>query len=564
MFGLAVDALIVGSGAAGLTAAAVARSLGLDVILVEKTDKIGGTTSYSGGTIWIPNNTISVGRGVLDTKESSRDYISHSLAQHGRKGRESSDARIDAFLDKGPEMVEFLIKRGVKWSPKPSPFPDYHPEIEGALPSGGRTLDPAVFDAAALGSWNNKIRRPPHSAPAKYFHDFRILTKPHASLLDFLKNCWMKFCAKFFTVMMCSPVYMGCSLVAQLLALFLRDETREPSIHLNARLVDLVIKDGHVRGGNIQLANGQVTTVYARYGVILAAAGFARRQDLRDKHLPFTQTKWTLTQPNGDSGDALCAGQRAGAATALLGEAWWIPTMADPLSGQTIPAMFEIAKPNCIIVDGQGSRFLSEADPYGDAGRSLHKHLAKGCGPAWLILDSNYRKRYTLGSLGPGTEPTDKAMANGYIRKADTISELAEQISVDGARLTKSVEEWNKACEIGRDERFRKGQSEYQAFIGDRSARHPNIGPVALAPFYAVPVQPGDAGTKGGLLTDEFARVVRPDGSVIPGLYAAGNSAASVMGATSLGAGVTIGPAMTFAYIAVQDIQRRKNGYCAE
>ncbi|KAL2015078.1 hypothetical protein VTK56DRAFT_6328 [Thermocarpiscus australiensis] len=362
--------------------------------------------------------------------------------------------------------------------------------------------------------------------------------------------------------MMGSPVYMGCSLVAQLLGLCLQDKTRKPSIYLNARLKDLIIQDGHVQGGNIQLADNQVATVHAQYGVILAAAGFARRQDLRDQHLPFTQTKWTLTQPDGDSGDALLAGQKAGAATALLEEAWWIPTMADPLSGQTIPAMFEISKPHCIMVNKKGLRFFSEAEPYGDAGRSLHENLANGCGPAWLILDSNYRKRYTLGSLEPGIEPTDNAMAAGYIFRADTISKLADQISVDGVGLTKSVEEWNETCRTGIDRRFGKGQDEYQVFIGDSSASHPNIGPIALPPFYAVPVQPGDAGTKGGLLTDEFSRVIRPDGSFIPGLYAAGNSAASVMGSTSLGAGVTIGPAMTFAYIAVQDIYRRKNEVC--
>lgn len=553
-----VDALIVGSGAAGLTAAAVAQSLGLNVMLVERTDKIGGTTSYSGGTIWIPNNSISMRYKVRDTRTSSRTYMDHSLLQHGTKRPESSDARIDAFLDNGPDMVDFLIKQGFKWSPKPSPFPDYHPETEGALRSGGRTLDPAVFDAATLGSWSNNIRRPLHSAPAKYFHDFRILTKPCASILDGLKIWWMGFCAKLLTATMGSPVYMGCSLVAQLLALCLRDKPRKPSIHLNAPLKNLIIKDGRVQGGIIQLANDQVATVHARYGVILAAAGFARSQDLRNQHLPRTQTDWTLTQPDGDLGDALRVGEEAGAATALLDEAWWIPTMADPSSGQTVPAMFEVSKPHCIIVNKQGLRFLSEADPYGDAGRSLYKHLAAGCGPAWLILDSNYRKRYTLGSLGPGAEPAD----NGHIFKADTISGLADRIGVDGAGLTKSIKEWNETCDTGTDERFGKGQGEYQAFVGDSSARHPNIGPVALAPFYAIAVQAGDAGTKGGLLTDEFSRVVRPDGSFIPGLYAAGNSAASVMGPTSLGAGVTIGPAMTFAYIAVQDMCRRRNEAC--
>lgn len=445
-------------------------------------------------------------------------------------------------------MVEFLASQGFEWSTGPSPFPDYHSDVEGALPSGGRTLDPASFDASALGSWNDIVRQPPQS-PAQYFHDFCILTRPVP----------LPPAGPVAAAMESAAYTMGCSLVAQLLALYLRDEKNEQSIHLGTPLIDLVLEDGHVRGGKVRLPTGSVATVSAKYGVILATAGFARSQALRDLHLPLSQTNWTLTQPDGDLGDALLAcAETAGAATALLGEAWWIPTMTDPLSGQTVPAMFEISKPYCIVVDEDGLRFMSEPDPYGNAGRALYTHVVnkRRGNSAWLILDSNYRQRYTLGSLGPGIEP---GVGAGSLHRADTISQLASRINVDRAGLDKTIADWNKMCETAPDPEFdRRRRDKYQAFVGDSSARHPNVGPIAVPPFYAIAIYPGDVGTKGGLLTDELSRVVRPDHSVIPGLYAAGNSAASVMGPASPAAGVTIGPAMTFAYIAVRDVYERK------
>jgi succinate dehydrogenase/fumarate reductase flavoprotein subunit len=543
-----VDVLVAGTGVTGLTAAVVARSLGLNTLLVERTDKIGGTTSYSGGTVWIPNNMISTRSGVQDTGESARRYLDGVLERYGPRGPGSSDARVDAFLTKGPEMVEFLASQGFEWSANPSPFPDYHSDVEGALPSGGRTLDPAPVDASALGSWKDKVRRPPQSVPAQYFHDFCILTRPGPLPPTGPVAATME-----------SAAYMGCSLVAQLLALYLRDEKNQQSIHLGTPLIDLLVEDGHVRGGKVRLSTGSVATVSAKYGVILATAGFARSQALRDLHLPLSQTKWTLAQPGGDLGDALLAcAETAGAATALLGEAWWIPIMADPLSGQTVPAMFEISKPHCIIVDEDGVRFMSEPDPYGDAGRALYTHVVnmRRRRSAWLILDSNYRQRYTLGSLGPGIDP---GVGAGSLHRADTISQLASRINVNPAGLDKTIADWNKMCETGPHSEFdRRRRGRHQTFVGDSSARHPNVGPIVLPPFYAIAIYPGDAGTKGGLLTDELSRVVRPDHSVIPGLYAAGNATASVMGPASPAAGVTIGPAMTFAYIAVRDIYERK------
>ncbi|KAK2728899.1 3-oxosteroid 1-dehydrogenase (flavocytochrome c) [Colletotrichum kahawae] len=282
----------------------------------------------------------------------------------------------------------------------------------------------------------------------------------------------------------------------------------------------------------MESGDGERVEVEAPYGVVLATGGFARRQDLRREYLPHTRTEWSLTQPEGDTGDALLVGRRIGAAVSLMGEACWIPTMIDPVSGTRTTALFELCK------------------PYGiNSGRPLYKRQVDD-DAAWLILDWNHRRRYTLGSLGPGTDPVD-ALSNGNMFKAETVASLAGKIGIDADGLIRTVENWNRMCATGVDDEFSKGKSTYQLFVGDRSAQWSNMGAVARAPFYAIAVKPGDAGTKGGLLTDEHARVVDEKGAPIVGLYAAGNSSASVMGTTSLGAGVTLGPAMAFAYAAV-------------
>ncbi|GKT61098.1 hypothetical protein ColTof4_01206 [Colletotrichum tofieldiae] len=551
----AIDILVVGSGAAALAAAATAKQLGLRTMVIEQTDKIGGTTAYSGGTIWIPQNSISKAAGFNDSRDAARQYLQDSLAQCGGAGPESSPARIEAFLDGGPETVDFFRRLGLRW--RSSPIPDYHPEVSGAMDAGGRTLDPCPFDAGTLGRWTDCLRRPEHSAPVAYFHDFFTLTKPFASPIDFLTVFWIRLRALFRSRTMARPTYMGSSLIAQLLDICLRKKGAAVKIKLNTKLKSLIVEGGAVRGAVVESEGAERIEVYAPHGVLLAAGGFARREDLRREHLPHIGAEWTLTQPEGDTGDALEAACGVGAATSLMGEAWWIPTIIDPGSGKLATALFELCKPHCIVVDQQGSRIFSEADPYGDVGRALYRRCGVNNAAVWLILDWNYRKRYTLGSLGPRVEPID-ALANGHIFKAADLASLAARIGVEAAGLLRTVETWNQMCDDGVDREFGKGQSKYHLFVGDRSAKRPNMGPLNKPPYYAIQVTPGDAGTKGGLLTDEHGRVADERGDAVAGLYAAGNSSASVMGSTSLGAGVTLGPAMTFARLAVLHMFERQ------
>ncbi|KAK1656938.1 FAD binding domain-containing protein [Colletotrichum godetiae] len=537
-----IDVLVVGSGAAALAAAATAKQLGLRTLVIEQSDKIGGTTAYSGGTIWIPQNSVSEAAGCNDSRDAARRYLQDALAISGGAGPESTPARIDAFLAGGPAMT--------------LSNPRLSPEIPGAMDAGGRTLDPCPFDAGTLGCWADRLRRPGHSAPVAYFHDFVVLTKPYASAIDLLTLCWMKLRAFFRSKTMARPTCMGSSLVAQLLDICLRKGSTAVQIKVNTKFKDLLVEGEAVCGAVVESKDSGMFKVYA-HGILLAAGGFARREDLRREHLPLIGPEWTLTQPEGDTGDALEAACKVGAATSLMGEAWWIPTIIDPGSGRLTTALFELCKPHCIVVDRQGSRIFSEADPYGDVGRALYHRSRGDDNNAWLILDWNYRSRYTLGSLGPRVEPVD-ALARGHIFRADDLASLAAQIGVEAKGLLRTVETWNQACDDGVDGLFGKGRSNYHLFVGDRSAKRPNMGSLDQPPYYAIRVTPGDAGTKGGLLTDEYGRVVDTHGNAIDGLYAAGNSSASVMGATSLGAGVTLGPAMTFAHLAVLHMSYRQ------
>ncbi|KAK2737748.1 hypothetical protein CKAH01_18824 [Colletotrichum kahawae] len=518
-----VDVLVVGSGAAGLAAAATAMRLQLSTLLIEQTDKIGGMTAYSSGTVWIPRNKVAQDDRCADRIKDAQEYLEGSLDKSGRRRSESSPERVDALLTQGPKMVK-----------------------KGAQAAGGRMLDPAPFDAATLKAGRGDLRAAAHMVPAAYFHDFHAFSQLQASAWDFVHVQWLRLWAWARSRVMAEPTYMGCSLVAQLLAICKNSPEIGFKLELNTALKELKRESSAVPVAVVESKGGERSEIHARFGVVLATGGFARCETLRKEHLPHVGTEWTLTQPQGDTGDAMRAAGDAGAVTSLLSEAWWIPTMIDPGSGQITIALFELGKPHCIVVDRQGRQVFAEADPYSESGRALYK-LCEESRDAWLVVDAAYRARYALGTLTPGTDPSE-AVASSRIHRADTVKRLAGQIKA--AELTTTVDRWNEACERGVDGQFGKGNGAYHRFVGDARAKRPNLGTIAQPPFYAVALRPGDAGTRGGLRTDHNAQVLDMDRKLIKGLYAAGNASALVMGATSLGAGVTLGPAMTFAYIA--------------
>ncbi|KAL3587977.1 hypothetical protein FPOAC2_13876 [Fusarium poae] len=563
------DILIIGAGAGGLAAAAAAHDQGLRVILVEKEGHVGGTTFRSGGCMWMPNNFLMQETGIEDSKEQAARYI-NAVAKLGSPVLEEQavhvdlrDKRLDAFLMQGPEMMRYFRDQGFRWMARPSQFPDYHPYVDGAV-EHGRTLDPAVFDAASLGHYQKYLPKPDGAPVVPRFEDFRVLTRLRSS-----RPCPAE--ASALPKGMVRPMSMGRSLIAQLLKVCKEHDNVE--IWTGWELSELLLSDhdGGVVGARVHRGGGEEhVNIHASLGVILTTGGFSQNQKMRDAYLGGTTTKettsfmstraeWSLAS-NGDAGIALQAGLKIGAGSAQLGQVWGIPTMVDPRTGKVTEAMFAISKPFSIVVDASGCRFFSESQPYGETVRSMYKRASEDAGAAtfWLVFDRQYSRRYPIGSLKSAWQ-TEQAIKQGFLSRSDTIDGLAEQMRVPKHSLQATVGEWNAMCDQGRDKHFHRGEDKYQKFIGDPTVEpNPCMGPVSKSPFYAIRIFPGDAGTQGGLETDQHGRVLRADGSVISGLFAGGNASVALLG--TQGAGTTLAPAMTEGFVAVRYMRHLADG----
>lgn len=351
---------------------------------------------------------------------------------------------------------------------------------------------------------------------------------------------------------------LGSALVASLRASLM---DRKVPVWLNTNLIELIEEENSVKGIVVE-RNGERLRIQAHKGVVLAAGGFEQNPELREKHLPKpNKVQWSTTPEGANTGAALEAGQKLGAATALLDWAWWTPSFLVPGETKARGVFAERAFPGAIVVNGLGQRFVNEASPYLEFVTAMYADNEKTAGktvPSWVIFDAKYRFNYAMGPLMPGQIMPDsrlrKEWRNTLYYKAETLDELAEQIGVDAAGLQETVKKINRYAETGVDEDFGRGGNVFDRYYGDSNVTpNPCLASIEKGPFYAMPIQAGDIGTKGGLLTNEHAQVVKPDGQVIPGLYAIGNTSASVMGTTYPGAGGTLGPAMTFGYVAALD-----------
>ncbi|KAH6686974.1 FAD binding domain-containing protein [Plectosphaerella plurivora] len=551
------DVLIVGSGAGALTASLRAARLGLRALVVEKEATLGGASVISGGGLWVPCNPVAAAHGIVDSEKGALAYFEKAV---GDVGPASSVEKRQAYLTNGPRMISWLQDEGFKFHFSKG-YPDYYPAMEGAFgKDGGRTIESKAFDVKKLGAWQAKL--PASDVPlAIYTNDAPLFTRVTSSVAAFATAATKVLPLALRMLRGQKLVSLGRALVAQLLHLNLSANAGAAAnvdIRLETSLIRLIESSaGDIVGAELRTLDG-LRTVRAERGVILAAGGFARNQKMRERYLPSPATTAWTSSPAGDTGDAIQEGMRVGAATALLDDAWWGPTIIDPITGRVFFALIERARPHCFIVDSSGSRFMNEAQSYTDAGHDQYERNKKvpgGAIPAWLIMDQNHRSKYMLGNLFARQKLSKEMLDTKRIFTAPTLEALAEQIGVDAAGLQKTADCFNTMCDRGVDLDHGRGASEYDQFFGDPANRpNPCLGAVAKAPFYAVPVYPGDLGTKGGLLTDEFQRVVKEDGAPIPGLFAIGNTAASIMGRTYLGAGSTLGPAMTHGYIAVNSM----------
>jgi 3-oxosteroid 1-dehydrogenase len=541
------DIVVVGSGAAGMTAALTAAHLGRSAVVLEKADRYGGSTARSGGGIWIPGNAVLNRAGIRDTPALAASYLAFVT------GPDVPAAARDAFLANGPAMLDLVLARTpvrMAWVPG---YADYYPEAPGGV-AAGRSLEPVPFNGRRLGPDLAALNPPYLPIPdgvAVTQADYRWLTLGPRHPRAMLAGAKVAGRLARRRILGHRMLTLGQALVAGLRAGL---ASANVPVWLSTPLTSLVVaEDGRVSGVRV-LRDGVPVVVRARLGVVLACGGFERNASMRAQYQQEPiGTSWT-TGAVENTGDGILAGQSAGAAVGLMDDAWWGPSI--PLPGGPYFCLAERSLPGCVLVNGAGQRFVNESAPYVDAVHAMYDGGGSGTPyvPAWLVFDQRYRDTYVFAGRPPGRALPKRWYAGEAVFRSDSLGSLAEAIGVDGAGLAKTVTRFNEFAAAGRDPEFQRGDSAYDRYYGDPRCRpNPNLAPLAKAPYYAVKIVPGDLGTKGGLRTDARARVLRPDESVIPGLYAAGNVSASVMGHSYAGAGATIGPAMTFGYIAVRD-----------
>lgn len=560
-----VDLLVIGSGAAGMSAALFAAEEGLRVLLCEKLDKIGGTTATSGGTLWIPGNSQAARAGIPDAIEKARGYLEREIGNHLRRDL------LEAFLDSGPRAVDYLEARTeVKFDPARG-HPDYHWDQPGSA-IDGRALVTKPFDGRLLGSDFALLRAP--RASLTLFGGMMVgrreipaLMRPFASADGFrhVVSILLRHARDRLTHPRGTRLMLGNALAARL---FLSLRQRGVPIATGAELEDLVREgDGPVQGAVIR-RGAAARRVRARRGVVLATGGFPGNWTLRAELMPGLDGLRSYAFEDS-RGDGLEIARRIGAAVdkAQAGPAFWTPVsvLKRPDGEEWLWAHHSLdrGRPGVIAVNAAGRRFVNEADSYHDFVEGmLRSHREVPTIPAWLICDRPTLRRYGLGMVKPLWQRLGPWLAAGYLFKGDTLEALAQRIGVDPRGLADTVERHNRDAARGVDSEFGRGERAYNRHLGDPDHAGPNscLGPIRTGPFFAVALHPGIIGTSIGLRTDADARVLDENGAPIPGVYACGNDMASVMRGRYPGPGITLGPAVTFAFRAVGHMLGRELG----
>jgi 3-oxosteroid 1-dehydrogenase len=554
-----VDLLVVGSGAGAMMAAIRAHDLGARVLLIEKSDVYGGNSAMSGGGLWVPCNHLMAETGIKDSPEEALTYFKHIT-----RGTVTEE-RLKVYVDNAKEMVKYIEeKTHLKFQVLPE-YADYYPEAPGGKP-GARSIEPRNFDARLLGDEFFHLRE---SAAQCLMMGRIAMTVLQARVLMTKGKGWGKLLGQLMMgywfdigwrlkTKRDRRLALGNALIAPL-RLSLMD--RGVPLWLKTAAKELIVENDRVVGVLAE-REGRPTRIRAEKGVVLAAGGFESSPEMRKKYLPNpTSPDWSCGALS-NTGDAINMGLKLGAAIDLMDDAWWGPTTVVPGEERARMLVIEKALPGCILINKRGERFTNEAAPYVDVVKAMYAAHKPGADsvPAYFIFDATYRRKYQVGPFLPAAQQSDKSKAvkksieGGYLKKADTLEGLAAQLGVDAAGLKTTVAKMNESARTGKDPDFHRGESLFDRYYGDQTVSpNPCLGAIDKPPFYGIDAFAGDLGTKGGLKTDERARVLKENGEAIPGLYAIGNCSASVMGCTYAGAGATIGPAMTFGYIAARD-----------
>ena len=552
------DVVVVGSGAAGAVAALRAAERGLSVLVVEKAHKFGGTSATSGGVLWVPDNKLGPSD---DNREKTLSYLGSVMTGPVQRDR------LDAYLDHAPAMARFIRDLGIPLGV--AAWPDYYQGAPDAR--ADRSLIVDTFDGPQLGRFFPLMREQYNRFKVfgRYSMDvmefFSLSTRAKGWVMTFIKMFW-RYWTDFDTRQLTARdrrFTMGAALMGWL---YKKVFERGVQLRLDTKLDELVTAGGRVTGVRVSHF-GRVYEIAARHGVVLCAGGFEWNQELRERYFPVPGlARHSSTPEDANRGEGLLAGLKVGAATEHTDAGWWIPTMHVPMPKasnfeEIHQAAFDVGRPHSVAVNRLGLRFVDEATGYDDFGKAMvADQLRTGANtPCWLVFDASFREKFTAGGILPTILMPDRRIPpdwwDHYIFRADSIEALAAKIHVPAAALKTTVGNMNEYARTGIDPEFGRGSNAYDQMFGDANVKpNPCLGAIDRAPFYAVPINLGDLGTKGGLKADAHARVLDTQDRPIPGLYAAGNNAGSPFGNCYPGAGGTIGPAMTFGYVAANHI----------
>ena len=543
------DFVVVGSGGGSMCCALKLRQSGKSVVILEKTPLIGGTTARSGGVMWIPNNRFMKRDGVPDSVEQATTYLDAVVGNHNDTPGTSPDRRR-TYVNEGAEMVDFLVEQGIKLN-RVSYWPDYYDEAPGGSEQG-RTVVAELFNINELGPWKAKMR--PNFLSMMSTLD-EMLKLRYVMKSGESKKIAAKIVFRTIGAYLTGKRYItaGAALQGRMLQASVKAGV---DLRTEAGVSELIVENGRVTGV-VTHKDGKPWRVGSRMGVLINAGGFAKNQAMRDQYIPGTSTNWSNVT-EGDTGEMILEMQRHGAALGqmneFVGNQMAIPPgMEDAVIKPVVQG--DTASPHCILVDQTGVRYMNESGSYmAYCQGMMNRNAIAPSIPSWAILDSQFMKKSMLAGTLPGTKKPAKWYESGFLKKADTLEELAELIRVDPATLRATVERFNGFAAKGHDEDFNRGERAYDKWLGDKYAANASLGAIEQGPFYAMEVVPGDVGTYGGVVTDSNARVLREDGSIIEGLYATGVSTASSMGRTYPGAGGSVGPSFVWGYVTAKHV----------
>ncbi|HEY5761268.1 MAG TPA: FAD-dependent oxidoreductase [Steroidobacter sp.] len=555
------DVVVIGSGAAGAMAALRAAELGLSVVIVEKARKFGGTSATSGGVLWVPNHQLTPSD---DSRDKALSYLGSVMEE------QASRERVRAYLDQAPEMVRFMKAVGIPVVP--AAWPDYYPKAPQARTD--RSLICDTFDGRQLGEKFTLMREQytRFKLLNRYAMDiaqfFVISTRGKGWRVAFLKMLW-RYWTDFETRRQTKRDRRFTQGAALMGWIYKKVFERGVELRMDTKLDELLYEEGRVSGVRVSHF-GRQYVIQAKQGVVLGAGGFEWNQALRERFFPVPGlTRHSSTPEDANRGEALIAGMKIGASTEHTESGWWIPTMHLPMPKasnfeEIHQAAFDVGRPHSVCVNRNGLRFVNEACGYDDFGKAMvADQLNSGANtPCWLIFDATFRRKFTAGGLMPTALMPDGKIPpdwwDHYVFRAPSLEELARKIHVPVEALSRTVANMNAYARSGVDSEFGRGSSSYDQMFGDATlSPNPCLGMIERSPYYAVAINLGDLGTKGGLKVDSQARVLDGAGRPIGHLYAAGNCSASPFGNCYPGAGGTIGPALTFGFVAANEIASR-------